>query len=124
MAAPKEKQVGKTCESNERDRASQYTRIYTKRVEALGGAWASQASLLFQIPLQASLHEIMKTHHPLAARIALLGRSATEDRCWMVGLLKSSEICLCYGHFRLQKKYDCNTRKENSKNICECQSGF
>jgi hypothetical protein len=31
MAAPKDKQVGKTCESNERERASQMTRIYTTK---------------------------------------------------------------------------------------------
>jgi hypothetical protein len=32
--------------------------------EAQGCAWASQASMDFQIPSQASLHWIMKTHRP------------------------------------------------------------
>jgi hypothetical protein len=34
-AAPKEKLAGKTCESNERERASQMPRIYTDNKEAL-----------------------------------------------------------------------------------------
>jgi hypothetical protein len=32
----------------------------------------AKLALRFQIPLQASLHGIVKTHHPLAARMALL----------------------------------------------------
>ena len=40
-----------------------------KRRAALGQA---KLALRFKIPLQASLHGIVKTHHPLAARMALL----------------------------------------------------
>ena len=47
-------------------------RIYTDKTDAQGGAWASQAALRFQIPSQASLHRIVKTHRPLAPRAALL----------------------------------------------------
>ena len=47
--------------------------------KAQGGAWASQTGLRFQIPLQSSLHGIVKTHRPLAERMALLGCSAVED---------------------------------------------
>ena len=46
-----------------------------KRRAALGQA---KLALRFQIPLQASLHGIVKKHHPLAARMALLGCSAAE----------------------------------------------
>jgi hypothetical protein len=54
------------------------TRIYTDKTEAQGGAWASQAALRFQIPSQASLHGILKTHRPLAPRAALLFRAERE----------------------------------------------
>ena len=46
-----------------------------KRRAALGQA---KLALRFQIPLQASLHGIVKTHRPLAERMALLGCSAAE----------------------------------------------
>jgi len=36
-------------------------------------------ALRFQIPSQASLHGIVKTHRPLAPRAALLGSKAAED---------------------------------------------
>jgi len=45
-----------------------------------GGAWASQAALGFKIPPQASLHEILKTHRSLAARVTLLLHSALDTR--------------------------------------------
>ena len=48
-----------------------YTRMKTKQA----GAWASQAALRFQIPSQASLRGVVKTHRPLAARAALLFRA-------------------------------------------------
>jgi hypothetical protein len=53
-------------------------RIYTDKTDAQGGAWASQAALRFQIPSQASLHGILKTHRPLAPRAALLFRAERE----------------------------------------------
>ena len=72
MAAPKEKQVGKTCKSNERERTSQYSRNDTKKVESLeqassleprmpriktkqGGACASQAGAAFSNPFKSEL---------------------------------------------------------------------
>ena len=56
------------------------TRMGTDDTEAQGGAWASQAALCFQIPSQASLHGIVKTHRPLAPRAALaLSRFARDE---------------------------------------------
>ena len=48
-AAPKEEQVGKTCESNERERTSQI------KTAAQGGAWASQAGAAFSNPFTSEL---------------------------------------------------------------------
>jgi len=52
MAAPKEKQVGKTCESNERERTSQISRINTDE-EAVGLRLASQAQTCVFIRLHS-----------------------------------------------------------------------
>ena len=60
---PEGEGVGMT-ESNDRD-----IHGWGRRRAALGQA---KLALRFQIPLQASLHGIVKTHHPLAARMALL----------------------------------------------------
>jgi len=46
-------------------------RIYTDR-KTRGGAWQAKLAQRFQIPSQASLHGIVKTHRPLAPRVALL----------------------------------------------------
>ena len=40
----------------------------------------AKPALLFQIPSQASLHGIVKTHRSLASRVALLGSETAEDR--------------------------------------------
>jgi hypothetical protein len=45
-----------------------------------GFAWASQAALRFQIPSEASLHWILKTHRPLAPRAALLFAPCARSR--------------------------------------------
>ena len=66
-AAPKEEQVGKTCESNERERTSQM------KIKRRAAHREPVLALCFQIPLQASLHGIVQTHRPLASRAALLG---------------------------------------------------
>ena len=39
----------------------------------------AKLALRFQIPSKASLHGIVKSHPPLASRMALLGRWAAED---------------------------------------------
>ena len=61
---------------SERANIHESTRKGRRRGAALGQA---KLALRFQIHLQASLHGIVKTHRPLAERMALLGRSAAED---------------------------------------------
>jgi hypothetical protein len=48
------------------------TRINTDEAAAQGLAWTSQAARRFQIPSQASLHGILKTHRSSAPRLPLL----------------------------------------------------
>jgi hypothetical protein len=38
------------------------------RIKMQGCAWQAKLALRFQIPSQASLHGIVKTHHPIASR--------------------------------------------------------
>jgi hypothetical protein len=40
-----------------------------------GCAWQAKLALRFQIPPQASLHGILKTHRPTAPRLALLPKT-------------------------------------------------
>jgi hypothetical protein len=56
--------------------AHEFTRKGQRRRAALGQA---KLALLFQIPLLASLHGIVKSHRSLASRAALLGNGAAED---------------------------------------------
>ena len=65
--------------SPQRGLTTKHTNLHEKgrgRRAALGQA---KLALLFQIPLQASLHGIVKSHRSLASRAALPGSGAAED---------------------------------------------
>ena len=62
---------GRACEKHFEPRM---TRIYTDIAEEQGCAWSSQAALRFQIPSQASLRGIVKSHSTLTPRVCLLRR--------------------------------------------------
>jgi hypothetical protein len=57
----------------------------------------------------------------------LRGRSRKAERLRGGADLAEKKIeqkLLVWAKFWIIKKYDCNTRKETSKNICKWQSGF
>ena len=56
------------------------TRMSTDEAQTQGDARGSGLALRFQIPSQASLHGILKTHRPLAPRAALLFAPCSRSR--------------------------------------------
>jgi hypothetical protein len=85
-AAPKEEQVGKTCESNERERTNQWPDCFVARgrhgvssvIDGMRRRRLDYGTTDYRTTLQkikkkqASLHGILKTHRSLAPRAALL----------------------------------------------------